>query len=97
MTWTRGTLTRWRKPWKNRRFARGGQVIADHLPRAFQPRLALARAAAAPAAPPPGGARPAPPDAPERPAAAPCGSIEQAARKVSALRAPAQPLTGAGE
>jgi hypothetical protein len=97
MTWTRGTLTRWRKPWKNRRFAPGGQVIADHLPRAFQPRLALAPAAAAPAATPPGGVPAAPPDAPQRPAAAPCGSIEQAAREVSALWAPAQPLTGAGE
>jgi len=97
MTLTPRTLTLWRNPLTHQRFARVGQVIADHLPRAFQPRLALAPAEPAPAAPPPGGTRPAPPDARARPPAAPCGSIEQAARKVSALQAQAQPLTGAGE
>jgi hypothetical protein len=97
MTLTPRTLTLWRNPLKHQSFARVGQVIADHLPRASRPRLVLAPAAAAPAAPPPGGTRPPPPDAPARPPAAPCGSIEQAARKVSALPAPAQPHTGAGE
>ena len=49
MTLTPRTLTLWRNPLTHQRFARVGQVIADHLPRAFQPRLALAPAAAAPA------------------------------------------------
>ena len=97
MTLTPRTLTLWRNPLQHQRFARFGQVIADHLPRASRPHLVLAPAAAAPVAPPPEGCPATPPDAPARPPAAPCGSIEQAARKVSALRAPAQPLTGAGE
>lgn len=97
MTLTPRTLTLWRNPLTHQRFARVGQVIADHLPRASQPRLVLAPAEPAPAAPPRGGTRPPPPDARARPPAAPCGSIDKAARKVSALPAPAQPLTGAGE
>ena len=97
MTLTPRTLTLWRNPLTHQRFARVGQVIADHLPSASRPHLVLAPAEPAPAAAPPGGCPATPPDAPARPPAAPCGSIDKAARKVSALPAPAQPLTGAGE
>ena len=90
MTLTPRTLTLWRNPLTHQRFARVRQVIADQPPRG------LARRGGA-AALPPGGTRPPPPDARARPPAAPCGSIEQAARKVSALQAQAQLLTGAGE
>jgi hypothetical protein len=94
-TLTARTLTVWRKPWRKQLIRPARRLIADQSLGLRQPRLALLPPAGAAAATPPRGCPAAPPDARQRAAAAPSGSIDKAWG--TGLGAPGAAAAGGGE